>query len=346
VEDFSDALTQVGVALSLRDVKTDAKDDPDHFEYVGREVYDTTIIHIQPEPYFESAFIRADLFERNPRTYRIAYWYWELDTVPESWLKLLPIVDEVWAATNFVSEALKQRFHIPVCTMFPGVQLGKFQSRPRACFGLTEGELTFVYVFHLTSVMARKNPVGVIGAFKQAFSPDEPVRLVLKTTFGERYPERMQELHSATCGARITIIDKIFSQDETLSLLDASDAYVSLHRSEGLGLTMAEAMLLGKPVIATRYSGNIDFMDETNSLLVEYKLVPVGESNPPYDANAYWAEPSIEHAACLMRRIYEDQAWAAELGTRAKFDAQSRLSLETAGRRMAKRLAELSAKTE
>jgi GT2 family glycosyltransferase/glycosyltransferase involved in cell wall biosynthesis len=343
VEAVRDALTYTGVAVSLRDVKTDPKDDPHHFDYIGMELYDTTIIHMQPEPFFDAAFTRADLFERNPLTYRIAYWYWELDTIPEVWLRFLPMVNELWAATHFVSETLKQRFHIPVCTMFPGVQLGRFQPRPRTYFGLPEkGEFTFVYVFHLMSVMARKNPVGLIRAFKQAFSPDEPVRLVLKTTFGDRYPERLRELHSAACDARITVIDKIFSQDDTLALIDASDAYVSLHRSEGLGLTMAEAMLLGKPVIGTGYSGNVDFMDETNSLLVDYKLVAVGEGNPPYDANAHWAEPSVEHAARLMRRIWEDHAWAIELGSRAKFDAQSRLSLKAAGQRMAERLAQLS----
>jgi GT2 family glycosyltransferase len=345
VEAVRDALTQAGVALSLRDIKTDAKDDPHHFEYTGMELYDTTIIHIQPEPFFESAFSRADLFERMPGTYRIAYWYWELDTIPESWLKTLPMVDEIWAATNFVSEALKQRFHIPVFTMFPGVQLGKFQSRSRAYFGLPEREeFTFVFVFHLMSVMTRKNPIGLIRAFKQAFSANEPVRLVLKTTFGDCYPERMQELHAAACDGRITIIDQIFSQDETLSLIDASDAYVSLHRSEGLGLTMAEAMLLGKPVIATRYSGNIDFMHETNSLLVDYELVRVGESNLPYDATARWAEPCVDQAASLMRHVYENRVWAAALGARAKQAAQARMSIEVAGRRMAERLAELSVK--
>jgi GT2 family glycosyltransferase/glycosyltransferase involved in cell wall biosynthesis len=342
VESIRDALVQAGVEVSVRDIKTDAKDDPSHSAYTGMEVYDITIVHAQPDSHFESVFKRADLFERLPRTYRIAYWYWELDTVPESWLKFLPLVNELWAATNFVSEALKQRFPNRVCTLFPGVQLGKFQCRPRAYFGLRETEeFVFAYVFHLLSVMERKNPLGLIRAFRLAFSPDEPVRLVLKTTFGDRHSRCLNELRSAATGAKITILDTLFTKDETLSLMDACDAYVSLHRSEGLGLTMAEAMLLGKPVIGTRYSGNMDFMDETNSLLVDYNLVPVGEANQPYDANARWAEPSIEHAAFLMRRVYENRSWAIELGARAKLDAQVSMSLEVAGRRMAERLAQI-----
>ncbi|MBV8520671.1 MAG: glycosyltransferase, partial [Acetobacteraceae bacterium] len=125
------------------------------------------------------------------------------------------------------------------------------------------------------------------------------------------------------------------------SLIDAADAYVSLHRSEGLGLTMAEAMLLGKPVIATGYSGNMDFMDESNSLLVDYKLVRLTREIPPYEAYCRWAEPDIDHAARLMRRIYENRDWARDLGTKARADARTLLSLDTAGQRMAHRLADI-----
>ena len=107
-----------------------------------------------PRPLHVIAFQRAGLFERNPRTYRIGYWYWGLDTIPESWLKQWKWIDEVWAATNFVSDALRKRFGSRVHTMFPGVQLGKFQPRPRSYFGLADkDEFTFLFVFHFTSVM-------------------------------------------------------------------------------------------------------------------------------------------------------------------------------------------------
>jgi FkbM family methyltransferase len=344
VEAIRDALTRTGFAISTRDIRADKSDDPYHCEFSGMELYDITIVHTQPEPYFKSAFHLADLFERTQRTYRIAYWYWELDAVPETWLKHVPLIDELWAATNFVSDALKKRFGRRVHTLFPGIQLGKFQPRPLSYFGLAgKEEFTFLSIFHLMSVMERKNPLGLIRAFKQAFPASEPVRLVLKTTFGDRHPKLVEELHSAANTANITVIDKIFNQDETLSLIDACDAYISLHRSEGLGLTMAEAMLLGKPVIATRYSGNVDFMDDTNSLLVDYELVELGESIPPYDTIAHGAEPSIDHAARLMRLVFENRCWAAELGAKGKLDVQSKLSLEAAGRRMAERLTQITA---
>jgi glycosyltransferase involved in cell wall biosynthesis len=344
VEAIRDALGYAGVHVSLRDIRTDQSDDPNHVNFTGMELYDTTIVHTQPQPFFDVAFERADLFERIPRTYRIAYWYWELETIPESWLKRWQLVDEVWAATTFVTETLRSKSGARIYTMFPGIQLGKFEPRPRSYFGLAaEDEFTFLFVFHLMSVMERKNPLGLIRAFRQAFSASEPVRLVLKTFPGDRYPASLQEIRSAGAGAKITVIDRMFSQDETLSLIESCDAYVSLHRSEGLGLTMAEAMLLGKPVIATRYSGNLDFMDDANSLLVDYQLVPVGRTAPPYDPDGYWAEPSVDHAAHLMRQVYENRNWAGKLGAKAKNDAEDRMSLQSAGQRMAERLSQISA---
>lgn len=333
----------MGVSSSLRDLRTDAQDDPRHVHFHGVECYDATIIHAQPEPFFDQAYRRADLFERSPRTYRIGYWYWEFDSIPDSWIAHAQEVDEVWTATEFVARGLRERLSVPVRTMFPGVKLAPYERRSKAHFGLSEEPFTFLFTFHMMSVMERKNPLGLIRTFKQAFRNEEAVRLVLKTSFGDRHPAQIQELRAAAAGANITVIDQVFSPDEVLSLMDACDAYVSLHRSEGLGLTMAEAMLMGKPVIATNFSGNVDFMDESNSLLVPYELVKLGKPIPPYDADLEWAEPSVEHAAQLMRRVYDDQAWAREIGARGKASAEANLSLEAAGRRIAARLEEIKA---
>ena len=344
-ESVVQGLQLVGCNVSLRDVRTDAKDDPFHVRFDGLEYYDVTIIHTQPEPFFAEAYQRSDLFEREPRTYRIAYWYWEFDSIPESWVEHAGQVDEVWAATEFVARGLRKRLSTPVRTLFPGVKLAPFTKRDRTHFGLDAKRYTFLFTFHMMSVMERKNPLGLIRAFKAAFKADEPVNLVLKTSFGDRHPAQIQELREAAAGANITIVDQVYSPDEVLSLMDACDAYVSLHRSEGLGLTMAEAMLMGKPVIATDFSGNVDFMDNDNSLLVSYELVTLDKPIPPYDAGLEWAEPSVEHAAGCMRRVYENQAWARDLGRQAKTSAERRLSLEAAGQRISDRLAEIRALT-
>lgn len=342
-EALVEGLHEVGVSTSLRDVRTDKKDDPQHLVFDGQEDFDITIIHTQPEPFFREAYERADVAERTPRTYRIAYWYWEFDSIPASWEAAAATVDEVWAATEFVAKGLRDRLPIPVRTVFPGVKLGSFQRREREYFGLRPDTFTFLFTFHMMSVMERKNPLGLIRAFQSAFMPHEQVSLVLKTSFGDRHPAQIKELREAAAGSNITIIDQVYSPDEVLSLMDSCDAYVSLHRSEGLGLTMAEAMLMGKPVIATNYSGNVAFMDETNSLPVKYDLVKLGRTIPPYQADFEWAEPSIEHAAQLMRRVYDDQDWAREIGARGKASAEVSLSLKVAGQKAAARLAEIAA---
>ncbi|WP_426391411.1 glycosyltransferase family 4 protein [Variovorax sp. R-27] len=342
VEAMTEAMARVGIQTSLRDVRTDARDDPRHVRFTGLESADITIIHVQPEPFFARAYARADLAERTPRTYRIAYWYWEFDSIPQSWCAHADQVDEVWTATEFIASGLREQLSVPVRTLFPGVTLAPFQVRDRAYFNLDERRFTFLFTFHMVSVMERKNPLGLIRAFKMAFRGDEAVTLVLKTSFGDRYPVQFQELCDAAADfPTIKIIDQVLSSDEVLSLMNACDAYVSLHRSEGLGLTMAEAMLMGKPVIATAFSGNMDFMNDENSLLVPYERVKVGRPIPPYDADLEWAEPSVEHAARLMRRLYEDQKWAREIGARGKQSAEINLSLDAAGRRIAGRLDEI-----
>lgn len=343
VESLVTALGLNEVATSLRDIRTDAKDDPCHADFHGLESHDITVVHVQPEPLLDTAYERADLFERLPRPYRIGYWYWEFDSIPDSWVTHAQKVDEVWAATEFVARGLRERISVPVRTLFPGVQLAPYARRGKSHFGLSEKPYTFLFVFHMMSVMERKNPLGLIRAFKSAFGEDEGARLVLKTSFGDRHPEQFDVLKKAAVGANIVLINEVYTPDNLLSLMDACDAYVSLHRSEGLGLTMAEAMLMGKPVIATNFSGNVDFMDESNSLPVSYKLVKLGQAIPPYDADLEWAEPSVEHAAQLMRRVYDDQGWARELGARAKESAETNLSLQSAGRKIRHRLEEIKA---
>jgi GT2 family glycosyltransferase/glycosyltransferase involved in cell wall biosynthesis len=343
VESLTEGLRRTGVAVSRRDILADASgDDPHHAAFGGLEIYDTTIIHTQPEPFFSAAYARAGVHERQPRTYRIGYWYWETDSIPESWLEQAGQLDELWAATHYVADAMRQRFPQPVFHMMPGVELPAFEERPRAAFGLDGDRFTFLFVFHMMSIMERKNPLALIKAYRQAFGDDERTALVLKTSFGDKHPALMAELERAADGSGITIIDKIYSQDDTLALMQACDCYASLHRSEGFGLTMAEAMLLGKPVIATGYSGNVDFMDHDNSLLVDYRLITLQQDYPPYVAGSRWAEPSIDHAAQLMRRVFDDPASALALGAKARADLEERMSLAAAGRRMADRLKQIA----
>ncbi len=345
VEAMADAMEAGGLAVSRRDIRTHVIDDPHHVDFTGREVHDVTVIHVQPEPFFDAAYGRADIAERQRRTHRIAYWYWELDTAPAYWGESARQVDELWTATRFVADALRAVTDKPVHTLFPGVRLAPFTPRSRAYFGLPtreEGRFAFLFSFHMGSVMERKNPLGLIESFRLAFGEDEPVDLVLKTTSFGNHDDQIAELREAAGSANVHILDRVLDGDDITALMDGCDAYVSLHRSEGLGLTMAEAMLLGKPVVATRYSGNLDFMDDDNSLLVDCEVVPVRGSVPPYTIpGARWAEPNVAQAAGLMRRVYDDPPFRAALGLRARRDAERSMSAEAAGRRFAGRVAEI-----
>ncbi len=343
VETIAEAFARARTGLALRDVLVDLNDDePHHARFLSLEPYEATIVHVQPQPFFAEAFERSGLHERTPRSYRIAYWYWELDSIPEEWRRSAALVDEIWVATRFIEEAF-QGLDAPVYRLPPGVELPPFQPLPRSYFGIPDGTFMFLFVFHMASNMERKNPLGLIAAYRRAFGDDPTVSLILKTSFGERHPGLLKKMHAAAVGTGITIIDRVLTDAETLALMQACDSYISLHRSEGLGLTMAEAMLLGKPVIATGYSGNTDFMDSTNSLLADYRLVVLDRDVPPYRAGARWAEPSLDHAAYLMRRVRDNPEWAAALGAKAKADLTTHLSIDAAGRRMAKRLSQIAA---
>src|SRR5262249_27272136 len=157
-------------------------------------------------------------------------------------------------------------------------------------------------------------------AFRRAFRRSEPVRLVLKCVNAESDPSGFAALRAAAAGASIAIVDGYAATDSLHNLMAACDAYVSLHRSEGIGITIAEAMALGKPAIATGWSGNTDFMDVSNGFPVSYRLVELDQTVGPYPAGEVWAEPSVEHAAELMRFVVDHPDEAHARGERALED--------------------------
>ncbi len=186
----------------------------------------------------------------------------------------------------------------------------------------------FLFLFDFLSCLERKNPLGIIEAFVRAFVPGEGPVLVIKSINGRHMLNDLERLRAAVDGRDdVVLLEKYYSVDEKNALLGACDCYVSLHRSEGLGLTMAEAMALGKPVIATGYSGNLHFMTPENCYLVDYSMTEVPAECDPYPKGAAWAAPSVAHAAELMRRVYERPVEAkarAQLGQRDVSDMISR----------------------
>ena len=263
-----------------------------------------------------AADVGPDLLEGR---YTIGVWAWEVDEFPD-FAEALSLVDEIWGISTFVRDAVAARTDKPVHVIPLPIPPAPEHIEPldRAALGLTDDPY-FLFVFDYFSVLERKNPIATIDAFTRAFAEGEGPQLVIKTINGHLRRIDRDRVRQACAGrSDIHLVEDYLSGSQLRSLMAHAAAYVSLHRSEGYGLTMSEAMALGRPVIATGYSGNLDFMTQENSLLVPYELVPVGPGVDPYPASASWAEPDIAVAAAYLRRIIEDPEFARELGERAR----------------------------
>ena len=337
------ALEWAGVRrLSCRDVPTgvDSPLEPRR-KWLGLEVYSITILNVSLIPHFESSYRRSGL-ARRANVYRIAYLYWELEGMPVEWsMHVTQLIDELWAPTQFVAQAMRRTVSLPVYDMLPGVLLGKTVPIARETMGIPTDHFVFLFVFDMCSYFERKNPLALIRAFRLAFSRDEPVTLVIKLCRGHIDPVNLERLRAAAQQNRVLVIDRLVSREETNGFIEMCDCFVSLHRAEGFGLGLAEGMLLGKPVIGTNYSGNLAFMNRENSLLVDFELVEIAENGFVYKKGFHWAEPSEAHAAELMRSVFENPHKAVARAERAKKEIAEQFSVEKAGQRMKRRLEEI-----
>jgi glycosyltransferase involved in cell wall biosynthesis len=245
-----------------------------------------------------------------------------LPEFPEEWLESFDYFNEIWVNSTFVYESLVKHSPIPIVTLPCVVEINLKAKYTKSDFGLSEPEYVFLFAFDFLSVFQRKNPLAVVAAFALAFPPAQYplVRLVLKCINGDRNLADLNQLKNAIADSRIMIMDQYLSKDQKNGLLSICDCYVSLHRSEGFGLTIAEAMYLEKPVVATGWSGNMDFMTVNNSYPVEYDLIELEADYGPYKQGQIWAEPNIDHAAVMLRHLYENPADAKKKAKRAAVD--------------------------
>jgi len=273
--------------------------------------------------------------------YSIGLWFWEVSTFPACWDAAFGHLDEVWAASEHIAAAVRTRSPIPVSTVRLPVEPVGVASAGRAALGLDEG-FCFLFVFDYNSVLDRKNPLGLVRAFTRAFPAGSGASLMLKAINADKQPDASRQLrHAAAPHPDVRLLESFVSPEEKNALIASCDCYVSLHRSEGLGLTLAEAMYFERPVIATGYSGNLDFMTDDNGYLVDYRLRSIGPGNDPYPPEGEWAEPDVDHAARLMRQVFDHPEEARARGRRAARDIRLTHSADAAGRTLEGRLVEL-----
>jgi len=269
----------------------------------------------------------------------VGYWAWELPEFPDEYLHGLQRLDEVWVPSRFVRDSIAAKANVPTIVIPHGIHIEELPEHlNRPFFGLPNDRFLFLCMYDSYSMKARKYPQAVIEAFRKLImSHRVPAELVVKINHPN--PEETAALNEQLEGLpHVTIIDKVLTRTEAKALIRAADCFVSLHRSEGFGLPLAEAMFLGKPVIGTNWSGNTDFMNPENSGAVNYRLVHVGQDYGPYKAHQIWADPDIEHAAHLMSKMVLDGRWRELIAANGRATIRSHFSPQVVGNAIKERL--------
>jgi glycosyltransferase involved in cell wall biosynthesis len=262
----------------------------------------------------------------------IGVWAWEIEDFPEVMHTAFDLVDEVWAVSQFVKDAISKHSKKKVLVFpTPIIAPDLNETLDRSAIGLPAGVDFNLFIFDYMSIFHRKNPLAIVEAHKKAFPNSDGPILVIKSANGDSDAQNREKLRFSIKGRKdIFLVEEYLSRNQLNALVAECQSYISLHRSEGYGLTMAEAMALGKPVIATAYSGNLDFMNNENSILIPYSLVSVGPDAFPYPETSKWAEPDIDKAADAIRKLALDSDYRQNLGAAAKKYVEQEFSIENA----------------
>ena len=316
-------------------------------ERYRRPRHPIALVHVNADSIPRFLHFHGRSFDR--ARYSIALWVWELPAFRDEWWDELRHFGEIWVPSTFCGRAVqavtaKPVVVVPHAVIVPQAPPGS-RSRHREKLRIADDEFLFLYIFDASSAVERKNPRCLIDAFEHAFSDTDRARLVLKVSHAESDPELSRCLDDlARRNPRCRVIRETMQPQELTDLLEACDCYVSPHRSEGFGLTVAEAMALGKPVIATGYGGTADFLTAEVGFPIDYRLVEVGRDYGPYGKSAIWADPCCEHLRELLRTVMANPGEAAIRAERARARMQRDYSAASIGRLMRDRLAAVAAR--
>jgi glycosyltransferase involved in cell wall biosynthesis len=339
---YANAMLASGYPVTLHDVDINiphARRDQTLASHMGMaSSFTWDLIFVNPDHWEETLLSIGNPTGRGRHV--IGYWFWELENFPADWQRAFDHVDEIMVSSAFVEQSVRRVCNKPVTRVPLPLVIGNDSGLQRRHFGLKEEDYVFFCSFDFNSTVFRKNPHAVIEAFRRAFPlGNEKVILLIKSSNGDRHAALlMQLLEAAANDSRIVVRDDMLERCDLMALHRCIDVYVSLHRCEGFGLGMAEAMCMGKPVVATAYSGNMEFMTTANSCLVDYQMIAVQQGEYPYADGQQWADPDPEHAAHYLRTLYQDRVLASRLGAQAARDMQRDFSVEACMKVLVERL--------
>ncbi len=337
------ALRSASRQVQLHDIYKLTEPNPGYrielLPFETRTLADINIFHINGNEVEQTL---AHIGGIDPSAYNIVYPLWELPRYPAVWARELERFDEIWAPSRFVADSIAAQTSKPVMHMPLACEVMLESFLGRRYFGIAEAPYTFLFFFDLRSYMSRKNPEAVLEAFRQFVVARSfaNVTLVIKVNGAEHAPEALQRLKALVddLDDHVALLVEEMTDNEVKNLVRCCDCFVSLHRSEGFGFGIAQAMALDKPVIATAYSGNMDFMTDETSLMVAYGMVAVPEGAYPHAEGQQWAEPSIDDAVGYMMKLVDTPRAGYELGVRAGRHIRANYGLRATGRRIARRL--------
>jgi glycosyltransferase involved in cell wall biosynthesis len=311
--------------------------DKSAWEKATTRVFDLDFLYVNADQMVHTlAFLEQKGFRSNKK---VAFWHWEQPVLPMKYQLAFEGLLEVWVPSNFVLEAVSQISPVPVFKVPHAMDVRVSELASRAHFQLPEKLFLVLVMYDFLSVAFRKNPDAAVSAFIRCANQHPNMGLVIKTINSDKYPEAYKNLRKRLKGFQVFWIDTYLTRQEVFDLESCCDTMLSLHRAEGFGLGLAEMMALGKPVIATAWSGNMEFMTGMNSCLVDYELKPLEQNLEPYERGQLWAEANIEHAAFHLERLFLDSFLYRRLGTQAKTDMATLFSPPVIGEKIRKRLA-------
>lgn len=306
---------------------------------VDQNPYPINVFHIDAPQSADIDHHHGENFRKGKRN--IAFWAWELPDFPDNWIRYFQYFDEIWTPSNFVRDAVAMKSPLPVLTIPHCIDFTVPSKPDREKFGLPHDKFLFLFAYDLNSYQPRKNPRAIIRAFKKAFAGNDghDIGLVIKTHSIQGNKEAYEALKSHLEGIEnVYLIDRRLSREDVYQLMYSVDSYVSLHRAEGFGLTVAESMFMGKPVVSTNWSATTEFVDDTNGCPVDFKLVELKKSFGPYTQGQLWADPDEEHAATLMKKLVDDSQFAHRIGEQAAITIRNRFAPTIVGKIYEKRL--------